>query len=93
MGMKKDMLQETEAQQLRWRGHVMQTEDCRIVRRVAEWNSQGIRSRGKPDNTGRMGLGAERKDATLRMKNVSIQSSEGEKLCLWRNNPTYSASQ
>jgi hypothetical protein len=34
----------------------MQIEDCRIVRRVAEWNSQGIRSRGRPVNTRKDGF-------------------------------------
>jgi hypothetical protein len=32
---------------------------------------------------GRMGLGTACKEETLRMKNVSIVSSEGRKLCLW----------
>jgi hypothetical protein len=41
IGMKKDILQEIEEQQLRWYCHVMRMEDCRIARQVAEWNSQG----------------------------------------------------
>jgi hypothetical protein len=32
---------------------------------------------------GWIGLMIERKDVTLRMKNVSIQSSDEKKLCLW----------
>jgi hypothetical protein len=52
--------------------------DCRIARRVAEWNPQGKMRRGRPVNT----LGTERKDVTLRMKNVSIQRSDEKKLCL-----------
>jgi hypothetical protein len=36
MGMKEDILQEIEEQQLRWYGHVMRMEDCRIAGRVAE---------------------------------------------------------
>jgi hypothetical protein len=39
MGMKKDILQKIE-QQLRWYSHVMQMEDCRIARQVAEWTPQ-----------------------------------------------------
>jgi hypothetical protein len=41
MGLKKDILQEIEEQQLKWYGHVMRTEDCKIARQVAEWNPQG----------------------------------------------------
>jgi hypothetical protein len=41
MGMKRDVLQETEEQQLGWRGHVVRTEDCRIAGQVAQWNPQG----------------------------------------------------
>jgi hypothetical protein len=36
MGMKKDILRELEKQQLRWYGHVMRMEDCRIARQAAE---------------------------------------------------------
>jgi hypothetical protein len=32
MRMKKDILKETEGQQLRWYGHVMRMEDCRTAR-------------------------------------------------------------
>jgi hypothetical protein len=32
---------------------------------------------------GRLGLGTEYKDVTIRMNSVSIQSSGGKKLCLW----------
>jgi hypothetical protein len=35
MGTKKNILQEIEEQQLRWYGHVMPMEDCRIARQVA----------------------------------------------------------
>jgi hypothetical protein len=46
MGMKKDILQGIEEQQLRWYNHAMRMEDCRIARQVAEWNPQG-----RPVNT------------------------------------------
>jgi hypothetical protein len=51
IGMKKDILQGIEKQQLRWYGHVMRMEDCRIARHVAEWNPEGKRRRGRPVNT------------------------------------------
>jgi hypothetical protein len=56
MGIKKDTLRETEEQQLSWYGHVMQMEDCRIARQVAEWNPQGKRRHGRPVNTWRVGI-------------------------------------
>jgi hypothetical protein len=36
MGLKKCILREIEEEPLGWYGHVMQMEDCRIVRQVAE---------------------------------------------------------
>jgi hypothetical protein len=41
MGIKKDILQETEELKFRWCGRAMRMEDCGIARRVAEWNPQG----------------------------------------------------
>jgi hypothetical protein len=41
MGMKKDLLHETEEEQLRRYSHIMRMEDCRIARQIAEWNPQG----------------------------------------------------
>jgi hypothetical protein len=37
MGIKKNIVQEIEEQQLRWYGHVKQMEDGKIVKQVAEW--------------------------------------------------------
>jgi hypothetical protein len=51
MGLKKDMLQETEQQQLRWYGHIMGMEGCKIARQVAEWNPKGNRRHSRPVNT------------------------------------------
>jgi hypothetical protein len=51
MRMKKDTLQVIKERQLRWYGHVMRMEDCRIARHVAESNSQGKRRRGRPVNS------------------------------------------
>jgi hypothetical protein len=56
MGLKKDILQEIEGQQLRWYGHVMRVEDCKIARQVAECNPQGIRRRGRSVSTWKDGI-------------------------------------
>jgi hypothetical protein len=40
MGMKKDILQGIEEQQLRWYGHVMRMDDCRTARQVAHWEKE-----------------------------------------------------
>jgi hypothetical protein len=48
MGIKKNIVQEIEEQQLRWYGHVKRTEDGKIVKQVAEWKPQGKRKRGRP---------------------------------------------
>jgi hypothetical protein len=53
-------------------------EDCKIARQVAEWNPQGKRRHNRPVNTWD-GI----RDSMQRMKNVSIVSSGGRKLCLW----------
>jgi hypothetical protein len=50
MGMKEGILKETEEVQLRWHGQIMQMEDCRITRHVAEWSAQGKRRRCRPGN-------------------------------------------
>jgi hypothetical protein len=50
MGIKQDILQVTEEQQLRWYGHIMQLHDCRIVTQVAEWYQQGKRRCSRPVN-------------------------------------------
>jgi hypothetical protein len=41
MGTKKNIVQETEEQQLRWCGHVKRMEGGKIVKQVAEWKPQG----------------------------------------------------
>jgi hypothetical protein len=56
VGMKRDVLQETEEQQLRWRGYVVRTEDCRIAGKVAEWNPQGKMRYGTPGSTWKDGI-------------------------------------
>jgi hypothetical protein len=66
MRMKEDILQETEEQQLSWRGHVMRMVDCRIARQVAEWSSQGKRRRGRPVNTWEDGIRDSMKKKKLR---------------------------
>jgi hypothetical protein len=49
LGMKKDIqvLQDSEEQQLRWYGHIMQMEDCRIAGQVTEWNPQEEKGAGQ----------------------------------------------
>jgi hypothetical protein len=56
VGMKKDILQKIEEQQLRQYGHFMRMEDYRIARQVVEWNPQGERRHGRPVNTGKDGI-------------------------------------
>jgi hypothetical protein len=56
MGLKKDILQEREEQQLRWYGHTMGMEDCKTARQVAGWNPQEKRRHGRPVNTGKDGV-------------------------------------
>jgi hypothetical protein len=51
IGIKKNTVQETEEQQLRWYGHVKRTEDGKIVKQIAEWKPQRKRKRGRPINT------------------------------------------
>jgi hypothetical protein len=78
IGLKKDILQEIEVQQLRWYGHIMRMEDCKITRHAAEWNPQEKRGAADQSIHGRMGLGTACKEETSRMKNVSIESSGGK---------------
>jgi hypothetical protein len=62
----------------------MGMEDCRIAEQVAEWNPQGLRRRAADQSVHwRLGLRTACKGENLRMKNVSIGSSGGKKLCLW----------
>jgi hypothetical protein len=56
MGMKKDILHETEEQQLRRDGHVMWMKDCRIARLVAGYILQGKRRRGSRIGTWKDGI-------------------------------------
>jgi hypothetical protein len=75
MGLKKDILREMEEQQLRWYGHITRMENCRIARQIAEWNPQGDGGAADQSTHGRVGLGTARKGETLRMENVSVESS------------------
>jgi hypothetical protein len=58
--MKKDILQNTEEQQLRRYGNIMGMEDFRIAGQVAEWNSQGIRMGGGLVNIWKGGIRAKK---------------------------------
>jgi hypothetical protein len=67
MGMKRDISQKREERQLRWRGHVVRMEDCRIARQVAEWNQQRKRAAADQSTRGRMGLRTARKEETSKL--------------------------
>jgi hypothetical protein len=56
MRKKKDLLHETEEEQLRRYRHIMRMEDCRIARQIAEWNPQGKMRRGRPVSTWKDGI-------------------------------------
>jgi hypothetical protein len=75
MGMKKDILQKIEARQLRWYGHLVQMEDCRTARQVAEWNPQGKRRRGRPVSTWKDGIRNNIQGRNLKGLRPSIQIS------------------
>jgi hypothetical protein len=77
MGMKKDILQEIEEQQLRRYGHVMQMDDCRTARQVSDWNPQGKRRRGRPVNTWKDGI----RDS---MQRRNLKDEECFDLQIWR---------
>jgi hypothetical protein len=77
MGMKRDIIQETEKQQLRWLGHVMRRR-CRIGRHVAEWKPTGNGGGVDQSGRGRMRLAIARTEETSRMRNVSIQNAGWE---------------
>jgi hypothetical protein len=83
MEMKEDILQETEEQQLRWYGHFMRTEDCKIGRKVVEWNPQGKRRRGGPAVTWKDGF----RDSTQRRNLKDEECFDRE---LWRGGKLYS---
>jgi hypothetical protein len=83
MEVKKDMLKETEEQQVRWCCHSMRMEDCRIARQVAERTPQGKGGAAEQPTHGRMGLGTASKAETSRLKNISIKISGGNELYLW----------
>jgi hypothetical protein len=80
MGMKKDILQEIEEKHLKWYGHVMQTEDYLIARRVAQWNLQEKRRYGRPVSTWKDEIGTACKEETSRMKNILIDKSGGKNI-------------
>jgi hypothetical protein len=77
MVIKKNIVQEIEEQQLRRYGHVKRIEDGKIVKQVAEWNSQGKRKRGRPINTWKDGIRES-------MKRREIKDEEYMDRDLWR---------
>jgi hypothetical protein len=77
MGIKKNIVQETEEQQLRWSGRVKRMEDGKIVKQVAEWKPQGKRKRGRPVNTWKDGTRESMKRRELKYEECMDQD-------LWR---------
>jgi hypothetical protein len=97
MGFKKDILQEIEEQQLRWYGHIMRKEDCKLAIQVAKWNPQQKMRRGRPVNTWKDGIRDSIQRGNLkdeecfyrelwRKKIMSLGLGE---LCTHRKIPTY----
>jgi hypothetical protein len=82
LGMKKNILQEIEEQQLRWYGHVMRMDDCRTARQVADWNPQGKRRRGRPVNTWKDGIRDSMQRRKLKDKECFDREIGERKLCL-----------
>jgi L-alanine-DL-glutamate epimerase-like enolase superfamily enzyme len=78
MGMKEDILREIEEHQLRWYGHVMRMEDCRMLDRLQNRTHRGKGGAADQSTHGRMGLRTACKEETLRVKNISIESSGGK---------------
>jgi hypothetical protein len=56
MGMD-NIIQGIDEEQLRWNGHVMRMEDCRIARQVAKWTPQGKGRKADQSTHVMMGLG------------------------------------
>jgi hypothetical protein len=87
MRLKEGILQEIEERQLRWYGHVIRIENCRM-------DPQGTRDATDQSTHEGMGLGTAGKAETLGMKNVSIERSGGKRFmslcsgnpCIHKNN-------
>jgi hypothetical protein len=77
MGIKKNIVQETEEQQLRRYGHVKRMEDGKIVKQVAEWKPQGKRKRVRLVNTWKDGIRES-------MKRRELKDEECMDRDLWR---------
>jgi hypothetical protein len=80
MGIKKNIVQETEEQQLRWYGHIKRMEDRKTVKQVAEWNPQGKRKRGRPVNTWKDGIRESMKRRELKDKEYMDRDLWGRKI-------------
>jgi hypothetical protein len=60
--------------------------ESRTAELVDRLQNGTLRGKGGPADQsihGRMGLGTACKEEALRMKNISIESSGGKKICLW----------
>jgi hypothetical protein len=81
----------TAEHRLRWYGHVMGLENCRVAMQVAQWNPQGRRRRrDKPVNTWKDGIRDSVQKRRSKDKNVSIGSSGGKNCVLGLKKPAHS---
>jgi hypothetical protein len=80
MGIKKNIVQEIEEQQLRWYGHVKRMEDGKTVKQVAEWKPQGKRKRGRPINTWKDGIRESMKRRVLKDEECMDQDLSRRKI-------------
>lgn len=45
-----DNVQYTKAQRIKWWGHLKRKEEMKLVKKIAEWNPIGVRTKGQPKN-------------------------------------------
>jgi hypothetical protein len=83
MGIKKNIVQEIEEQQLRWYGHVKRMADGKIVKQVAEWKPQGKRKLGRPVKTWKDGIRESMKRRELKDEECMDRDLWRRKICLW----------
>jgi hypothetical protein len=58
-------------------------EDCKLLDGLQNGTQRGKEGAADQSIHGRVGLGTACKGETLKMENVSIESSGGRKVCLW----------
>jgi hypothetical protein len=45
-----DIVKYIKAQRIKWWGHLNRIEDIELVTKITDWNSIGIRNKGRPKN-------------------------------------------